>query len=280
MFSLTVSKDGMGDYFTIQEAINAVPYEKEAIITVAEGTYKEKLFCEKNDITIIGNGKVIITNSDGAKELLADGLKRGTFRTYTAFFAGKNLRLENLTIQNGAGKGEIVGQAIALYLDTEEAYLKDVNLLGNQDTLFIAPLPDEEREKRGFYGPRCFNVRKRCKAYFEGGRIEGSVDFIFGGGDATFKNVEIVSVGLGYVTAPSGKKDWDGFVFDECNFTSSLEDIKEKIYLMRPWRDEGKAEFRNCTFGSHITRPGFIAWPNREDKADLATFKVTNCKYI
>lgn len=278
MFELTVSKDGKGDYYTIQEAIDAVRYNTCAKITIHEGIYREKLFCEKRDISLVGIGNVLITYNDCARELLSDGLKRGTFRTYTAFFSGEKVVLENLTIQNSAGAGHDVGQALALYLDSDESYLRNVRLEGNQDTLFIAPLPDEEREKRGFYGPRCFEQRRRCKAFFEGGRISGGVDFIFGGGDAVFKDVEIISVDDGFVSAPCGKKDWDGFLFDHCNFTSPLN-LSHNIYLMRPWRDEGKAIFKNCTFGRHINKQGFIPWPGRDDKAHLSTFEIIDCQF-
>ena len=80
---------------------------------------------------------------------MADGKKRGTFRSFTAFFSGEKLRLENITIQNSAGNGKDVGQAIALYLDVDSAELLNVNLYGAQDTFFLAPLPENEREKNG-----------------------------------------------------------------------------------------------------------------------------------
>ena len=277
-YSLTVSKDGNGSYMTIQEALDAVPYMVPATITVKEGIYREKLFSDKHDLVIRGEGKVLITFSDGARELLADGRKRGTFRSYTAFFSGEKLHLENLTIQNTAGRGCDAGQAVALYLDVSESHLVNVNLMGHQDTLFLAPLPDEEREERGFYGPRCFLPRKRTYTLFEGGSISGGVDFIFGGGDAIFRNAEIISVEKGFVTAPSGKKDWDGLTFEDCTFTSPL-DVDGEIYLMRPWRDEGKARFVRCTFGRHISKDGFIAWPGRADKAHLSSFSMEECTF-
>lgn len=271
MFNLIVSKDLSGDYYTIQEALNAIPYNEEATIVVKSGIYREKLFSDKKNLTIKGEGNVLILWNDGARELLEDGRKRGTFRTYTAFFSGEKLTLENLTIQNGAGRGEYVGQALALYLDCDNSYLRDVKLLGFQDTLFLSPLPEEERETGGFYGPRCFSSRKRTKTIIESGAISGTVDFIFGGGDAIFKGVEIISRGEGFVTAPSGKKDWDGFVFENCEFTTELN-MKESVYLMRPWRDEGKAIFKSCTFGQHISKSGFIPWPGKDDKKELSTF--------
>lgn len=274
---LRVSKSG-GDYYYIQDAINAVPYNTKAEIVIAEGIYCEKLFCDKADLTLKGEGKVIITNSDPALALHADGKKNGTFRSYTAFFSGEKLHLENLTITNGAGEGKAVGQAIALYLDVDDAFLKNVVLESDQDTLFLAPLPDEEREKNGFYGPRVFSPRKLNKVVYEGGVIKGGVDFIFGGADALFKGVDILSINPGFVAAPSGSKGNIGFVFSECAFSSaSLAD--ESVFLMRPWRDEGKCAFISCTFGPHIDRRGFSPWKGREEKSHLASFSLYDCTF-
>ena len=278
MLGIKVSKDGSGDYCTIQEALDSIPYDVEATITICEGIYREKIFSDKRSLRIKGEGKVLITWSDGAKELLSDGFKRGTFRTYTAFFSGERVEIEGVTISNSAGSGKDVGQGIALYLDAEEAILNNVVLKGHQDTLFLAPLPDEEREKRGFYGPRHLLPRRRTNSVFNNCRIEGTVDFIFGGGDALFLRCDIVSLEEGYVAAPSGKKDWKGMTFDFCIFSSTMCE-KESVFLMRPWRDEGKAMYKNCVFGPHIRREGFSPWPGREDKAGDATFITENCTF-
>ncbi len=279
MFKVRVAKDGSGDYYTLQEAISSIPYNLEAKITIGEGIYREKIFSDKKNLEIIGEGNVIITYSDFAKEILSEGKKRGTFRSYTAFFSGEMLRMENITIINSAGSGKDVGQALALYLDVKEAMLRNVRLYGDQDTLFLSPLPDEEREKNGFFGPRFLLPRERRHTVLEECEIRGGVDFIFGGGDAYFHNCKIESVDEGYVTAPSGKKEWDGFVFDNCSFTSK-KDMIGKVYLMRPWRDEGKVKFVDCTFGPHINRKMFSPWPGREDKAKLSTFIVENSKFL
>ena len=114
MLTLSVGKSGEEDFFTIQEALDSIPYEEKAVITVKEGIYREKLFSDKKDLVVRGEGKVLITYADGAREILGDGRKRGTFRSYTAFFSGERLVLENLTFQNSAGSGKDVGQALAL----------------------------------------------------------------------------------------------------------------------------------------------------------------------
>ena len=274
MLELTVGHCGE-DYYTIQEALDAIPYETEAKITIKEGVYEEKLFADKRKLTVTGEGKVVIRWADSARTIMPDGLKRGTFRSYTAFFSGHELRLENLRFENNAGCGCDAGQALALYLDVQKAFLENVELYGHQDTLFLAPLPEKEREKRGFYGPRCFSPRTPDRVYVRGGSIYGGVDFIFGGADALFENVRIISNEAGYVCAPSGHADDTGFIFRGCSFEhEDLED--ESVYLMRPWRAEGKATFIDCTFSSHINRKGFSPWNGREDEASLASFNVNS----
>ncbi len=277
MLSLTVGRNGE-DYYTIQEAINAVPYNTEAEILISSGRYEEKLFSDKAFLTVKGIGNVVIAYSDGAREILLDGYKRGTFRTYTAFFSGERLYLENLRIENNAGKGEEVGQALALYLDVDRAYLKNVELYGHQDTLFLAPLPEKEREKRGFYGPRCFSSRKLNKVLFENGSITGGVDFIFGGADAVFRGTSIISNEDGYVSAPSGFKRDTGFVFQNCSFRNDGLG-NGSVYLMRPWRKEGKSTFLGCTYDSHINDEGFIPWPSLDGEAEEASFKVDSSRF-
>ena len=275
MLRITVGKSDE-DYSSVQEALNAVPYDVPAEIVISEGIYKEKIFSDKESISLVGKGKVLITNDDAGYEILDRGIKRGTFRSYTAFFSGGSVRLSGLTIQNSSGEGSLVGQGIALYLDAGESFVDNCTLLGHQDTLFIAPLPDEEREKNGFYGPRYLLPRIRRRAVFNHCSIEGTVDFIFGSGDALFEDCDIISRGPGYVTAPSGKKDWIGFVFHNCRFSSSL-DIQECVYLMRPWRKAGKALFSSCTFGRHIAPEGLVSWPGLDDEIHLCTFLVSDC---
>ena len=51
MLRIKVAKDGTGDFAAVQEAIDAVPYEESAEIAIGPGVFREKLFCEKKDIT-------------------------------------------------------------------------------------------------------------------------------------------------------------------------------------------------------------------------------------
>lgn len=193
MLEIKVEKNG-GDFSFIQEAIDAVPYEESAIIRIGEGVFREKLFCEKKDITFVGAGidKTVIDFDDYANEIMEDGSKRGTFRSYTAFFGGKRVAVRDMTIRNSAGDGRVVGQAVAVYADADVCLFENVEMNGCQDTLFCAPLPRAERQKNGFMGPRVLTERRLTRQYYKNCIITGDVDFIFGGADAVFDDCRIV----------------------------------------------------------------------------------------
>ncbi|MCH3920119.1 MAG: pectinesterase family protein [Sphaerochaeta sp.] len=261
MVELTVGKGG--DYSSIQEALDAIPYRIPARVVVKKGEYHEKLFCDKHDLTLVGEDGAVVSWDDGAWETVSDGYKRGTFRSSTAFFSGERLRLVNLTIRNTAGKGSEVGQAVALYLDVRHARLEKMALEGWQDTLFLAPLPQKEREPRGFFGPRVFAPRLKSEVVVVDSVITGDIDFIFGGADALFSHCDIISRGPGYVAAPSGNRRDRGFVFADCRFLSDGAP-DGSVYLMRPWRPEGKVTCIRCTYGAQIHPDGFHGWQGRE----------------
>jgi pectinesterase len=193
MLEIKVEKSG-GDFSFVQEAIDAVPYEESAVIRIGEGVFREKLFCEKKDITFAGAGidKTIIDFDDYANEIMEDGSKRGTFRSYTAFFGGKRVAVRDMTIKNSAGDGRVVGQAVAVYADADVCLFENVEMNGCQDTLFCAPLPRAERQKNGFMGPRVMTERRLTKQYYKNCIITGDVDFIFGGADAVFDDCRIL----------------------------------------------------------------------------------------
>lgn len=86
--------------------------------------------------------------------------------------------MRDLTIENDAGPGAKVGQAVAAYVDCAHTLFENVRLLGNQDTLFCAPLPEKEREKDGFLGPGRFAPRRPTAQYYRHCEIAGDIDFI------------------------------------------------------------------------------------------------------
>lgn len=276
MLTVTVAQDGSGDFASIAEAVLAVPYEEEALVQVGPGIYREKLVCEKRCITLRGAGadKTKLVWGDGGKLPHKDGRPTHTFRSYTAFFSGERLRVEDLTIENDAGPGAKAGQAVAAYVDSAHAVFEKVRLLGNQDTLFCAPLPEKEREKDGFLGPRGLAPRRASAQYYHDCEIAGDIDFIFGGADALFEQCVLRTVNNSlphsWVTAPSGSAEGLGFVFWDCDFVSD-SCPQGTVYLGRPWRPTGKTAVLASRLGAHIAPEGFAGWNDRTD-SDLAQF--------
>ena len=164
-------------------------------IHIAPGIYHEHLDITEPYITLVGAGadQTVITGNLGGYEILEDGLKRGTFRTQTVFVHTHDFTARDLTIENAAGPGHIVGQAIALYADGDRLCFENVHLKGLQDTLFTGPLPAKEVEPGGFRGPLEHAPRINGRQYYHNCTIEGSIDFIFGSATAYFKECTLVS---------------------------------------------------------------------------------------
>lgn len=223
----------------------------------------------------ISESNIIIENkiySAGhfAREIHPDGQKRGTFRSYTVLVDGNNIIFKNCVFENTAGKGEDVGQAIALYLDGNNITLENCTLKGHQDTLFLAPLPEKEMIPGGFLGPKQFTERKNRTFYFKNCKIEGGVDFIFGGATAYFENCEFISVEVGYVFAPSTPENIEvGFVAKNCRFTAANNIPKRSCYIARPWRDHAAVELIDCYLGDHIHPDGFDDWGKTHARATV-----------
>ena len=246
-YDLVVAKDGSGDFFTVQEAINAVPdYRKNArtTILIKEGSYKEKVIipASKNAVSLIGQGEVKITYDDYASKPNIFGENKGTSGSSSCYIYAPDFYAENITFENTSGP---VGQAVACFVSADRAYFKKCRFLGFQDTLYT-------------YG-------KGCRQYYDECYIEGTVDFIFGWSTAVFNRCHIHSIGNGYITAPSTDKGQKyGYVFYNCEITANSD--VDKVYLSRPWRPYAQAVFIQCNMGKHILPEGWDNWRNKNNE--------------
>jgi len=255
-FELTVAQDGSGDCKTIQEAINKVRDHAEfrVVITIKPGTYNEKVVIPsfKRNITLKGEdkGKTVIAYDDYSGKPfrgidVTGDTKFSTYTSYTLLIQGNDCSVENLTIENTAGK---VGQAVALHTEGDRVVVKNCSILGNQDTLYLA--------KGG------------TRNYFENCYINGTTDFIFGAATAYFYNCNIESLTNSYVTAASTtQQDAYGFVFVDCKLIAKDATVN-KVFLGRPWRPYAKTIFINAEMGSHILPEGWNPWKGDKNFPD------------
>lgn len=270
-------------FTSVSEALEFAKSHDE--IHILPGIYNERVTIKTPHLKIYGSDSesTVITFNLGAFDLCEDGSKRGTFRSYTMFIDAHDIYMEGLTIENSAGDGRKVGQALALYAEGEGLKFRNCRFLGHQDTIFTGPLPDEAVNHGGFVGPKENAERINGRQWYDNCYIEGDVDFIFGGASVFFSNCTICSLNRdmdvnGYVTAPSTPKGQKyGYVFDGCDFVS--KDCKpDTVYISRPWREYGQAVFVNCNFGSHIKKEFVHDWnkPIAHETAYYAEYpKVT-----
>lgn len=249
-YKITVAKDGLGDFTTIQSAIEATKAFPDQRITIfiKNGIYREKVRVPSwnNLLSFIGEDaeKTIITWDDYFSKVNKG--RNSTFLTATLLVEADDFYTENLTIENSAGE---VGQAVALHLEGNRCVFKNCKIRGNQDTAFL----DGENSNQ----------------FFTGCTIEGTTDFIFGSATVAFSECEIISKKDSYITAASTTKDKPfGYVFTNCKLTAN-EGVS-KVYLGRPWRNFAKTVFMNCELDNHILPEGWHNWNKTE--AETTTF--------
>ncbi len=246
---IVVAADGSGDFKTIQQALDHVPDDnsQRVVIQIKPGTYREQ-------IRVTGKRNVTLRGEDARKTVIThrlSALEAGSTRlAFTAYVNANNFRAENLTFENSFGTGS---QAVALFVDAEDAVFENCRFLGWQDTLFV----------------------NGSRHFFKDCYIEGHVDFIFGSASAVFQDCTIHSKGEGYVTAhyrTSGEEN-TGFVFLHCRLTG--QDTGKGVYLGRPWRPYARVVFIESWLGEHIRPQGWDNWrdPAREKTAWFGEYK-------
>lgn len=165
---------------------------------------------------------------------------------------GNDFSASNLTIQNSSGD---IGQAVALSIMGDNAYVFNCNILGNQDTLYASG--------------------NNSRQYFKDCYIEGTTDFIFGKSTVLFENCQIHSLKNSYITAASTPEGTAfGFVFKNCNLTADKN--ATQVYLGRPWRIYAKTVFIECKMGNHIVPQGWENW-SKPEAEKTAFYAEYNC---
>ena len=224
-------------------------------ILVKPGRYRELVYAqrEKRFISLVGESaeNTVITYDLRASQPGSDGKPIGTFRTPTVQIDADDFTVENLTLENSAGR---VGQALALRVDGDRAIFRHCRFLGFQDTILL----------------------NRGRQFFDQCYIAGATDFIFGGATAYFDSCEIHCVADGYLTAASTPDAQPfGFVFSRCKITGERPEIR--TYLGRPWRPFASTIFLNTEMSANIRPVGWNNWnkPDAEKTSRYSEFGST-----
>lgn len=249
----------------LQKALDSAP--NDAFVHLASGSYRQKLVIRTPGLTLIGQGaeNTQIVFDDYAQKLDEQGREYITFRTYTVAVCADGVKMHNLSIVNDALHPESKGQEVALTVYGDDFHMDACRLTSTQDTLFLGPLPPDLIERYNGFLADELRQDRLLRQRFQNCLIEGTVDFIFGCGNALFENCEIRSLAdardIGYIAAPAHSlSQTEGFRFRNCRLTCEKSVTPGSIYLARPWRDHGLVRFENCSLDKHIAPAGFDKW--------------------
>ncbi|MDX2828190.1 pectinesterase family protein, partial [Streptomyces ipomoeae] len=256
--TLTVAKDGSGQFTSVQKAVDAVPVNNTSrvVISVAPGTYREvvKVPANKPHVTIQGSGgsrkdtTIVYGNASGTPK--PGGGTYGTGGSATVAVEADDFQARNLTISNDfdeAANQSLNGhQAVALRTAADKVVLDGVIVTGDQDTLL---LDTAAKDRLG-------------RVYVTNSYVIGNVDFIFGRATAVVDRSVITlkkrwnGTSAGYVTAPSTAANRKGFLITNSTVNGDVSD--RSFYLGRPWHAGGDASLdpqttvRNTTLSAAV----------------------------
>lgn len=254
---IRVSPTGKGGFKTLGAAYDALP-ASGGVIALEPGTYREKLTFDKPGVRLVGTGEnpadVVIVWGDSAK------MAGGTGKSASLTVRADGFQAENLTIQNDYHlNNPEPSQAVALYLVSDRAVLRDVRLLGAQDTLYAASHKGSQPSRQ----------------YFLHCEIEGHVDFIFGNASAFFDRcrINVLKRDGCCITAQSnnGPDERSAYVFDNC--VISADPGVNDFYLGRAWRPYARVVFLNAHIYAPLNPEGWREWtPGKTETWKTAYF--------
>lgn len=232
--TVTVAADGSARYRTVQAAIDAVQAgnSDRVVVSIKPGTYREIVTIPANKpfVTLQGTGsapdQVLIVNNHAAAQY-------GTFNSATMFVRGHDSVLTNLTVSNDLDETKLSSgqQAVALHLNADRSVLDRVRLLGDQDT---------------------FLVNNDARAYLVDSYVEGTVDFVFGGGTLVAHRTTVHekrSSGGPLTAASTLPERAYGFLFYRSTITGANTG---KTTLGRPWRQSAQVLFRESRLNTAV----------------------------
>ena len=244
--TITVAKDGSGQFTTVQAAVNSIASGSSAHIRIdiKAGTYTEKLtIASRTNLCLVGAGSTTTILSYGDSSATVGS----TSGSASVLISANDFSAANLTIQNSYGTGS---QAVALRTTGQRQQFLNCRFVGYQDTLYT-------------HGGT---------QYFRNCYVQGNTDYVFGGATAVLENCEVRNVEGGSATSAPNTDIGAayGIVFLGGKFTAASGVKANSVGLGRPWGADGAAAFIRADLGAHIIAAGFV--PMSDNQPQNARF--------
>lgn len=261
MYDIVVDQFGLGDYTTVQEAVDSVPDNnmERIVILITPGVYREKVHIgsRKSNITFQGFGGMFTGIAWNDTAATSGSTRNSASVTVDApDFIANDISFHNFAYPP---HGSVGAQAVAVRVSGDRAAFYRCNFYGAQDTLF---------DDRG-------------RHYFQDCYIEGTVDFIFGHGLSFYEQCELHSIvnsstgpAIGTITAQSRQSapERTGFSFVDCSITGT-----GPVYLGRAWGTYSRVVFCYTEMADIIVPEGWSDWndPSRDRTVYYGEYKCT-----
>ena len=184
-------------------------------------------------LTNIGASISLIGESMEGVTIVNHPLNAGMNGSETFLLRANEVYMQDLAIRCDVSyPGSVAGGVgIALQIRGDKSICKRVDLQGNQDTYLSSGAIDQ-------------------RGWFEDGRIEGTVDYICGGGNMWFENTVLYNNARGkadVILAPSTSPETVyGYVFNNCTVDGAAE--QDGIWnIARGWQNSPAATWLNTT---------------------------------
>lgn len=250
-YNAIVDAGGGGDFVSVSDAIAAAPANLDSpwLIFVKAGDYEECVFIpeDKPYIHLIGEGsdrtKIhYMTNIGKSPQVLPRHNKTSYWDYSTKNPSSPNygngmavvtvnaphFLAYGLSFVNDWGAHASSGpQALALYSNADCASFGECLFKSYQDTWRTADADS-------------------CRAYAARCRIEGAVDYLYGGGELFADRCEFYNLrGGSVIVAPSQNEPEYGYVLSGCVISGNAESEDGRQKLGRPWKGNPKAVWLN-----------------------------------
>ena len=247
-FDFVVGVDGNFKEAIAKAAASGASESKRFIIFLPNGEYDiTKLTGDEHGKTTFSPSNVSIIGQSLENTTISNTTNtEGISTTATLYFPNnKNMYMQDITLKNKSTYStSSAARQVALQQNSGDKFIyKNVRHLSGQDTYYT----------------------KSGRAYWEGGEIDGTVDFICGGGDVFFEGTKLVITrNGGYITASQNPGDW-GYVFNNTTLTVSNNSFNGTFYLGRSW-GHAKVVFLNTKM---IAQPHAQGWYTNMNSAPV-----------
>ena len=228
-----------GDFKAAFSKAGSASATNRFVIFVPDGEYDlTNLTADSHGKTTVSASYLSIIGQSLEKTIIANKTDTESIgHTATIYFPKNNdMYMQDITLQNKSTYcGSSACRQVALQQNNGDRFIfKNVRLLSGQDTYYT----------------------KKGRTYWEGGEIDGTVDFICGDGDVFFEGTKLVMTrNGGYITASQNNTDW-GYVFNNTTITVSNNSYNGTFYLGRSWA-RAKTVFLNTKM---IAQPKAEGW--------------------